>query len=256
MNFSIIINTHNQSKFIYECIKSCENQTFSDYEIIVVDTSKKALKKKNFKRVKYFHIKEKSKSFPVLNQMHQILYGLKKSKGKFICLLDGDDKFKKSKLKKLSIFFKKNQYILNQDIPIIFTGRSKYLEKIKSIKNNFFFKKLFINWPQIFGTSTITCNREILELFFKVAKPFKWKYLAIDAKIMLFARYKFGIKNEFHGITFKRKHSRNLDETFSNFFSIFFWKRRKMQLDYNHFLTKKRTINIDYVVTNLINFFL
>ncbi len=46
MNFSIIINTHNQSKFIYECIKSCENQTFSDYEIIVVDTSKKALKKK------------------------------------------------------------------------------------------------------------------------------------------------------------------------------------------------------------------
>ena len=31
--------------------------------------------------------KEKFKNFPVLNQMHQIKFGLRKSKGKYICLL-------------------------------------------------------------------------------------------------------------------------------------------------------------------------
>ena len=41
MDFSIIINTHyDQSKFLNECIKSCLNQNYSSYEIIVVDTSK------------------------------------------------------------------------------------------------------------------------------------------------------------------------------------------------------------------------
>ena len=48
MDFSIIINTHNQSKFLNECIKTCLNQNYSSYEIIVVDTSKD-LRKTNIK---------------------------------------------------------------------------------------------------------------------------------------------------------------------------------------------------------------
>ena len=93
MDFSIIINTHNQSKFLGECIKSCINQNYLNYEIIIVDTSKKPSKDKHIKnkKIKYFHLKENSRKFPVLNQMYQIRYGLKKSKGKYICLLDGDD---------------------------------------------------------------------------------------------------------------------------------------------------------------------
>ena len=35
MRFSIIINTHNQIRFIKDCINSCINQDFYDYEIIV-----------------------------------------------------------------------------------------------------------------------------------------------------------------------------------------------------------------------------
>ena len=46
MDFSIIINTHDQSKFLNECIKSCLNQNYSSYEIIVVDTSKRPSKDK------------------------------------------------------------------------------------------------------------------------------------------------------------------------------------------------------------------
>ena len=44
MKFSIIINTHNQEKLLNDCIKSCLNQEYSNYEIIVIDTSTKLLK--------------------------------------------------------------------------------------------------------------------------------------------------------------------------------------------------------------------
>ena len=90
MRFSIIINTHNQTPFIKDCINSCINQDFSDYEIIVTDTSDVKINKEilRSKKIKYFHIKQKS-IYPVMNQMHQVLLGFNKSKGKYICLLDG-----------------------------------------------------------------------------------------------------------------------------------------------------------------------
>ena len=41
MQFSILINTHNQSKYLSQCIESCINQSFKgSYEIIICDTSK------------------------------------------------------------------------------------------------------------------------------------------------------------------------------------------------------------------------
>ena len=57
--------------------KNLPNQNYSSYEIIVVDTSTRPSKDKykNVKKLKYFHIKEKFKKFPVLNQMYQIQYG-------------------------------------------------------------------------------------------------------------------------------------------------------------------------------------
>ena len=59
MDFSIIINTHNQSKFLDECIKSCINQNYLNYEIIIVDTSKipsncKYIKNKKIKKLNIF----------------------------------------------------------------------------------------------------------------------------------------------------------------------------------------------------------
>ena len=47
MRFSIIINTHNQSAFIRDCINSCINQKYSNFEIIITDTSNQRIDKKN-----------------------------------------------------------------------------------------------------------------------------------------------------------------------------------------------------------------
>ena len=258
MKFSIIINTHEQSKFIYDFIKSCKNQQASSFEVIIVDTSKSAIKKKELisKKIKYFHLAEKNKKFPVINQMYQILFGFKKSKGEFICLIDGDDKFNKFKIKKLSNLFKSKKHFLNQDVPIIFSNKYKKKQYIKKYKNNNLFKKTFIYWPQIFGTSSITCHRHILKRFFREGKPFNWEFLAIDTKLVLFSLIKFQIENKIENITLKRKHNRNLDKKFSNFFSKFFWIRRNMQHDYYYFLAKKKVYNLDYFITKLVNLFI
>jgi len=256
--FSIIINTHNQSSFIQDCINSCINQEYSNFEIIITDTSNQKLDKKYFKskKIKYFHFSQKSK-YPVMNQMHQVLYGLNKSKGKYICLLDGDDKFSKKKLKYLSNIIKNKKIYLNQDLPSFFS-KNKYLKKLKlkNYKNKKIFKKIFIDWPQVFGTSTITVKREILKKFFKKTKPFKWKYLAIDVQLILFSNYYHEVNNQLDEITFKRKHQNYLDDTFSNFFSQSFWIRRKMQHELNFSIKKKRNFNLDYFFTNLIFIFI
>jgi len=258
MDFSIIINTHDQSKFLGECIKTCLNQNYSSYEIIVVDTSKRpSLNKfRNTKKLKYFHIKEKFKKFPVLNQMYQIQYGFSKSKGKFICLLDGDDKFSSLKLHNLSKTFCQTKNKIIQDVPFLFSNNFKKESKIKKYKENIFFKKVFISWPQIFGTSTISCNREILEKFFMKGRPFGWSYLAIDIKLILFAHSQLKLLSEFRGLTMKRIHNNNLDKIFSNLISSSFWKRRKMQIEYNFFLKKKNYFNFDFIITKIINIFL
>ena len=258
MDFSIIINTHDQSKFLGECIKSCINQNYLNYEIIIVDTSKKPSKNKHIKnkKIKYFHLKENSRKYPVLNQMHQIRYGFKKSKGKYICLLDGDDKFSSSKLTTIFKKFKKSKIQIIQDIPILFSKNYNKKSVIKNYKKNIFFQRLFVSWPQVFGTSTISCTREILNKFFKEGRSFDHKFLAIDVKLIMFASHKFNVINDFEGVTLKRIHNKNLDKTYSNLFSRSFWIRRKMQMEYDYYLKKKVIINLDYLITRIINIFL
>ena len=100
MIFSIIINTHNQYKTIIRCIRSCLNQNFKKkYEIIIVDSSQKKIENRilKSKKIRYFHVKKFS-DYPEINQLKKIHLGQKRAKGKWFCLMDGDDFFEKDKL--------------------------------------------------------------------------------------------------------------------------------------------------------------
>ena len=77
--------------------------------------------------------------------------------------------------------------------------------------------------------------------FFKKGKPFCWNYLAIDIKLILFAHTQFDLISLQKGINYEEIHNNNLDKTFSNLISISFWKRRKMQIEYDFFLKKKKS---------------
>ena len=89
--FSIIIPTYNRSGFLSTAIQSVLDQTYKEYELIIVDdgstdNTKKIVQGFNDVRIKYVYQENKGRS--VARN-----YGIKSAKGKHICFLDDDDYF-------------------------------------------------------------------------------------------------------------------------------------------------------------------
>ncbi|NNF02199.1 MAG: glycosyltransferase [Bacteroidia bacterium] len=90
MRFSVIIPTYNRGELIEATIQSVLNQSFSDFEIIVVDdggadNTKEVIENINSEKIKYFW-KENAERAAARN------YGASKAKGEYITFLDSDDK--------------------------------------------------------------------------------------------------------------------------------------------------------------------
>jgi hypothetical protein len=179
----------------------------------------------------------------------------KKSKGKFIFFLDGDDFFFKNKLSSISKLI--NDNTVYHDLPIYFFEKNKLKKKAKV----FFFKKYFIynklinNWPVVMGTSCLFTSRKILNKFFKNKNNFKYNYLAIDIKLAIFSKkiyeYKFINKH----LTCKSVNDYNLDFSFNNFFSKIYWTRRNQQFNYSKSLSSFE-FNVNFIITKIIYFFI
>lgn len=91
---SFIVITHNFSQFVCDCLNSIKNQTYENYEIIVVDDLSKddtADKIQNFinenPNIQIKFIKNENN----IGQLASFLEGLKQASGEFICSIDGDD---------------------------------------------------------------------------------------------------------------------------------------------------------------------
>nr|WP_199003164.1 glycosyltransferase family 2 protein [Flavobacterium sp. ASV13] len=87
--FSVIIPLYNKARYIENTIKSVLNQTFTDYEIIVIndestDKSEDLVSRFNDKRIQIFN--QKNQGVSVARN-----HGIEKAKGKLIAFLDADD---------------------------------------------------------------------------------------------------------------------------------------------------------------------
>lgn len=104
--FSIIIPTYNRAKFLKIAINSILNQTFHNYEIIIIDdgstdnTQKITQNKILNPKIRYIYQSHKGVS-PARN------LGIASSKGEFICFLDSDDRFRTEKLQITYNYIKK-----------------------------------------------------------------------------------------------------------------------------------------------------
>lgn len=251
---SILIVADYKEKYIKETIKSCLNQTYKKLEILVGYSRLKNIEKikKIFlsNQIKFFQIKKKY-YYPTQDQIYKIKFLLKKSSGKYIFLLDGDDYFFKEKVS----YILKNKKIKKNLIQDNFILQKNNIKKIvlkKSYKKNFIFQKIFNNWPQKICTSTISLPRELIENFFNDNEVFAWRTLAIDAQLIIY----YYLKNKFYSmekiLTIKNEYKKNLDNKFSNIFSRAYWERRYDQHKYYYNLTKKRTL--EYHICHIINF--
>jgi len=253
---SILIVADYKEKYIKETIKSCLNQTYKKIEILVGYSYLRNIEqiKKVFlsNKLKFFQIKKKY-YYPTQDQIYKIKYLLRKSKGKYIFLLDGDDLFLKEKL----TYILNNKNINKKLVQDNFILQKNNIKKIilkKKYKNSLIFRKFFNNWPQKICTSTISLPRKLIEDFFKNNQTFLWKTLAIDVQLIIY----YYLKNKFYStekvLTIKNEHEKNLDNKFSNILSKIYWKRRYEQHEYYYNLTNKKSL--EYYICFVINFFI
>lgn len=101
--FSIIVPAYNREKFLKIAVRSVLEQSFEDYELIVVDDGSTDRTPDMFERRDTCYVRRDTK----INYTYQDNKGpaaarnrgLKEAKGEFICFLDSDDRFRHDKLK-------------------------------------------------------------------------------------------------------------------------------------------------------------
>ena len=98
---SIIIPVYNNEKYIEKCIHSVLNQTFGELEIIAVndgstDESGKILKNLEREDVRIILLEQNNQGVAAARNL-----GVKKSTGKYITFVDGDDYLKNDYIEKM-----------------------------------------------------------------------------------------------------------------------------------------------------------
>ena len=136
------------------------SQKYKNFEILIFDDNstdgsqsilRKFIKNKKIKII----FNKKKKNIPYLDSMNAYLTMFKKSKGKFIFLLDSDDFFKSSKILKLMKIYLNNKKIkFIQNTPKVLTKKNNFI-----MNNNSFLSR----WPFFSSTSCLSIERN----FFK-----------------------------------------------------------------------------------------
>lgn len=161
---SVIVPTFNRAKIIPKAIDSVLQQTYRDYEIIVIDdgstdNTKAVLKKYDDKIV--YRYKENGGISSARNS------GIEIAKGKYIALLDSDDFWLKNKLEKQMTCFKENasygmvatrcsSFDIDGDFDTI-QPQGKIRKKNRAGKSGWVFKDLF--YRNFIRTSSVVIKR-------------------------------------------------------------------------------------------------
>lgn len=130
--FSIIITTYNREKHISETLESVINQTFGDFEVLVIDNQSTDSTKENVCSYKderiFFYQNEQN-----FERCYSRNRGIKLAKGSYILLLDSDDLYEPDHLSNWYRFIQSN----NTNSDCFYVSEKKILkEKEFSLQHN------------------------------------------------------------------------------------------------------------------------
>ena len=110
VDITVFIALYNAQKYIEQTINSVLNQTFTNFEILIIndastDDSIKIVEKFKDNRIRLLHNKT-NKGICLTRQR-----GIEEAKGKYIAIIDSDDLAMPSRLEKQFLFLEKNPEI-------------------------------------------------------------------------------------------------------------------------------------------------
>lgn len=178
---SIIIPYYNSEKTILRALDSIKNQTFTDYEIILINDGSKD---NSEKMVEMYIYNNKAMKIKNLNQTNKgpsaaRNNGIKVASGEYIAFLDSDDSFEPKKLEIQIDFFEKNKDIFIVSTNYIIQRGGKLITRYKQNKEYQeanFYKMLF---KFFYCLPTTIIKRQVFQegLFFKENKDYAEDHL-------------------------------------------------------------------------------
>lgn len=161
--FSIIIAVYNCEKYIIETLKSICEQTFEDYEVIIVDDCSSdntfSIIEDYIANKDVFALYSNDKNMGVAFSRN---FAIDKAHGEYICLLDGDDVWVANKLE--------TQYevLKDQQLDGCYTSYAFIDEQSKSIGKPYIVREGVLRYEKMLrqnfiGCSTIAIKSDILK---------------------------------------------------------------------------------------------
>jgi len=192
VNISVIIPTYNRYEPLKRALLSVYAQTYTPYEVIVVDdgsTDKTSNIQKDFPNITYIYQKNSGVS-SARNR------GIKKAKGEWIAFLDSDDEWVESKLQKQVVLHQKQEDILmsyTQEIWFRDNKRINIPKKFQKIGKDTFLENLsYCN----LAPSSVMLHKKVFQrigLFdesMEVCEDYDlWLRIALEFKVALLPEY-------------------------------------------------------------------
>ena len=164
---SIVIPTYNHAKFISKALESVINQTYKNWEAIIIDNNStddtnKIIKQYDDPRIKYLKINNNG----VIAKSRNL--GIKEAKGEWIAFLDSDDWWTKDKLRICLSKIDENVDLLYHDL-VIKHDKSKYLFNRKKYQGYQLNKPILndlliggITFGNAIGNSSVIVRKSVL----------------------------------------------------------------------------------------------
>jgi len=250
---SVIIPTYNREKLLPEAIDSVINQTYKNWELIIVDdcstdNTRQVIdrhKKRLYKKIRYYFTKKNSGNCGATTRN----IGIKNSKGEYILILDDDDKICKDLLKKQIKFIERYNDIFfvavdrtsfpksNPNFKIIDSPHWEKINNKEYIWNNFDDKSVLMR-----HSGSLVHKNIYKKVGFFNEKIKYWVDLEMLLRIKLY--YKIGLISE--KLYYRRIHKNNYSSRKNNdeIDIITIYKSIQKIIKKNNLKKNKKTINI------------
>jgi len=236
---SIILPNFNSEKTIETTIKSILNQSYKNWELIIVDDNssiktKKILPKfKKIKKIKIINLKKNMGAGYCRN------LAIKKSKSQFCAFIDSDDVWEKNKLKTQINFMIKNNYHFTYTYYYTINENDKFIKSILTPKKFNF--ESFIKNTSI-ATSTMILDRTLIK---KTKFPNTKICEDYFFKCQILKKIDYAICYPFFLTKYRIRKNSLQSNRFKNL--IWMWKINK---NLNHFNSFKNFISLLFVSIN------